>query len=156
MNQTLKIGIAVAASLAVLAFFFVSSNPFFSRSTAATKVPAEAVGAQLISQDEVEGKGDSAKIGDVLSVNYTGKLQDGTVFDSSVGKKPIQFVLGAGRVIPGWDQGLIGMKVGGKRLLIIPPDLAYGTDGYGPIPGNSTLIFEVDLLAITQVPEVQQ
>lgn len=156
MKEKLKIGVAVAASLAVLAIFFVFSNPFFSRSTAATKVPAQAAAAQLISQDESVGQGEAAKVGDVLSVSYTGKLQDGTVFDTSVGKKPIQFVLGAGKVIPGWDQGLIGMKVGGKRLLIIPPDLAYGVDGYGPIPGNATLIFEVDLLAITPAPEVQQ
>lgn len=154
MTPRLKTGVAVGLSLAVIALFFAFSNPFVVRNAA--KVPAAASGAQLFSQDENEGAGIEAKTGDVLSVHYTGKLQDGTVFDTSVGKKPFQFVLGAGKVIPGWDQGLIGMKAGGKRLLVVPPDLAYGQNGYGPIPGNATLIFEVELLAITPAPEVQQ
>lgn len=154
MTPRLKTGVAVGLSLAVIAIFFVFSNPFAVRNAA--KVPAAASGEQLFSQDENEGAGVAAKTGDVLSVHYTGKLQDGTVFDTSVGKKPFQFVLGAGKVIPGWDQGLIGMKAGGKRLLVVPPDLAYGQNGYGPIPGNATLIFEVELLAITPAPEVQQ
>ena len=88
------------------------------------------------------------KIGDLLSVHYTGKLSDGTVFDTSLGRGPFQFILGAGQVIPGWDQGLQGMRIGGKRLLIIPPDLAYGREGYGPIPPNTTPTFEVELVAI--------
>ncbi|MBY0472882.1 FKBP-type peptidyl-prolyl cis-trans isomerase [Patescibacteria group bacterium] len=101
---------------------------------------------QLVVQDEIVGTGDTAEAGDLVSVHYTGKLQDGTVFDSSVGRDPIRFTLGTGRVIAGWDQGLQGMKVGGKRLLIIPPMLAYGMQDYGPIPGGSTLIFEVTLV----------
>ena len=155
MNQRFKTGVAVAASFAVLAIFFIFANPMFTQNLAAS--PASATtGIELIAQDEVTGTGAEAKLGDVLTVNYTGKLQDGTVFDTSVGKRPIQFVLGAGQVIPGWDQGLLGMKVGSKRLLIVPPDLAYGTDGYGPIPPNATLVFEVDLLATAPAPGVQQ
>jgi len=154
MNQRVKTGVAIAAALAVVALFLIVGNPLSLTST--PSVPAAAGAAQLISQDETAGTGDVAKPGDTLTVNYTGKLQDGTVFDTSVGKRPIQFVLGAGQVIPGWDQGLIGMKVGGKRLLVVPPDMAYGAAGYGPIPPNSTLIFEVDLLADSPAPAVQQ
>jgi len=152
MNPKLKTGVVVLVSLMVLAIFFVFNNPFLLQNLSAS--PAT-VSAQLISQDETVGTGVEARVGDILTVNYTGKLQDGTVFETSVGKRPIQFVLGSGQVIPGWDQGLQGMKVGGKRLLIVPPDLAYGAEGYGPIPGNETLIFEVDLLATTPAPAVQ-
>jgi len=103
----------------------------------------------LVATDTVIGTGAEAKPGDTLTVNYTGKLQNGTVFDTSVGRAPFSFVLGAGQVIPGWDLGLQGMKVGGKRTLVIPPDMAYGSQGVGPIPPNSTLQFEVELLSVT-------
>ena len=101
-------------------------------------------------EDLVVGTGAEAKAGDTLSVNYTGWLEDGTKFDSSFDSgKPIEFVLGQGSVIAGWDQGLRGMKVGGKRKLTIPPDLAYGATGFRDlIPGNAVLIFEVELLEI--------
>ena len=96
-----------------------------------------------------EGTGPEAKNGDTLSVHYTGTFQDGTKFDSSVGKDPFSFELGAGLVIKGWDLGLLGMKVGGKRILTIPSDLGYGEAGAGGvIPPNSVLIFEVELLGI--------
>ena len=104
---------------------------------------------QLTSTDTVVGTGAAAKAGDTLSVNYTGKLQDGTVFDTSVGKTPFEFQLGSGQVIPGWDKGMVGMKVGGKRTLVIPPELAYGAQGAGStIPPNATLTFDIELLAI--------
>jgi hypothetical protein len=105
----------------------------------------------LTIKDLVVGKGAAAKEGDKVSVQYVGTLMDGTEFDSSRKRnKPFDFDLGRGRVIKGWDQGVAGMKVGGKRKLTIPPDLAYGARGSPPkIPPNSTLQFEVELLAIT-------
>jgi peptidylprolyl isomerase len=95
------------------------------------------------------GDGAVAKAGQTVKVNYTGYLANGKVFDTSIGKKPLDFPLGAGRVIQGWDEGVAGMKVGGKRRLIIPSDLAYGPDGYaGVIPANATLTFDVELLSV--------
>ncbi len=94
------------------------------------------------------GDGDEAKLGKTVEVNYTGWLKDGKKFDSSVGKDPFSFRVGAGEVIKGWDEGVAGMKVGGKRKLIIPADLAYGKTGRGPIPGDAELTFEIELLKI--------
>jgi FKBP-type peptidyl-prolyl cis-trans isomerase len=106
----------------------------------------------LTVRDEVVGTGEAAKAGDVVTVNYVGMLPDGTVFDASKNHgQPFTFNLGAGQVIKGWDEGVAGMKVGGKRQLIIPPDMAYGSRGAGGvIPPNATLIFEVELVKIGQ------
>ena len=100
--------------------------------------------------DPAEGDGEAAQAGNNVSVHYTGWLTDGTKFDSSVdSNQPFQFPLGAGRVIAGWDEGVCGMKVGGKRKLTIPSDLGYGPTGAGAvIPPNATLVFEVELLEI--------
>lgn len=144
-KQQITIGVAVTVALVVVGYFMGSN--FFS--TTMPQSASQQPGGQLVIQDEVVGTGAAAQAGDTITANYTGKLADGTVFDSSVGREPISFVLGAGRVIPGWDQGLVGMKVGGKRLLVIPPDLAYGPTGYGPIPPNATLTFEVELVGVT-------
>jgi len=96
-----------------------------------------------------EGSGKEAEAGDRLSVHYTGTLKDGTQFDSSYDRgEPFLFVLGIGEVIDGWDQGLIGMKVGEKRRLEIPSSLGYGSNGSGIIPPNAGLIFEIELLSI--------
>lgn len=100
--------------------------------------------------EEVElGSGDVAEFGDVVSVHYTGTLEDGTKFDSSLDRgEPIQFQLGRGQVIPGWEQGIMGMQVGGKRKLTIPSIMAYGSRGSGPIPPNATLLFDVELVDV--------
>jgi peptidylprolyl isomerase len=97
-----------------------------------------------------EGTGDKPEKGKKVKVHYTGKLEDGTVFDSSVKRGvPIEFTLGVGQVIKGWDEGIADMKESGKRQLIIPPDLGYGPNGYPPvIPPNSTLIFDVELVEV--------
>ena len=101
-------------------------------------------------EDLKEGSGDAAKSGDQVEVHYTGWLKDGTKFDSSKDRgKPFNFELGAGKVIKGWDEGVAGMKVGGKRKLTIPSELGYGKRGYPPvIPANAELTFEVELLKI--------
>ncbi len=95
------------------------------------------------------GTGPEAKAGSRVEVHYTGWLLDGKQFDSSRGGSPFAFELGAGQVIKGWDQGVAGMKVGGKRKLTIPPELAYGMRGFpGVIPAQATLVFEVELLGV--------
>jgi peptidylprolyl isomerase len=103
--------------------------------------------SELIVEDLEEGDGEEAKSGSTISVHYVGALfKDGTVFDNSWDRgEPITFPLGAGQVIPGWDQGFEGMKVGGRRVLTIPAELAYGASGSGPIGPNEALVFVVDL-----------
>jgi FKBP-type peptidyl-prolyl cis-trans isomerase FkpA len=115
--------------------------------------PQVAMGLQTI--DTVVGKGAVAEAGKTVTVNYTGWLyapkaakQHGMQFDSSIGRAPFSFPLGGGQVIQGWDQGVAGMKVGGKRTLIIPAALGYGARGAGPIPANANLIFDVELLEV--------
>ena len=106
--------------------------------------------SELIIEDLTVGNGATATAGQSVSVHYTGWLTNGQKFDSSVDRNdPFEFRLGAGQVIPGWDQGVAGMQVVGKRKLTIPPDLAYGARGAGGvIPPNATLVFEVELLGI--------
>jgi peptidylprolyl isomerase len=113
----------------------------------APKPRTTASGLQIT--DLVVGDGEEATAGQTVSVNYRGTLQNGREFDSSYGRGPFSFPLGGGRVIKGWDEGVAGMRVGGKRQLVIPPDLAYGSRGAGGvIPPDATLIFEVELLGV--------
>jgi FKBP-type peptidyl-prolyl cis-trans isomerase FkpA len=121
------------------------------------KAPAPVAAAPIPLQkiDTVAGTGKEAVGGVTAVVNYTGWLyepnapqQHGAQFDSSVGRGPFSFSLGAGQVIPGWDEGVKGMKVGGKRTLIVPAAMGYGSSGAGPIPPNANLIFDVELLDV--------
>ena len=112
------------------------------------KIPAGKPPAKLKTEDLIPGEGAAAKAGQTLTVNYVGvAYSNGKEFDTSFGKEPFEFTLGEGGVIPGWDQGLEGMKVGGRRKLTIPSDLAYGPQGQPPdIKPNEALVFVIDLL----------
>jgi FKBP-type peptidyl-prolyl cis-trans isomerase len=126
---------------------FILLFVFIMDTTSPTKEDSQTTVSQLQIEDIEVGKGEEVKNGDTVKVQYTGTLSDGTKFDSSYDRdKPFEFTVGEGNVKKGWDQGILGMKVGGKRNLVIPPDLGYGEEGSGPIPPNSTLIFEIELL----------
>ncbi len=104
---------------------------------------------RMVIDDIKEGVGEAVVSGDAVSVHYVGTLQNGQEFDSSRRRgEPFDFTVGAGQVIKGWDEGLVGMKVGGQRILVIPADKAYGDQGIGPIPGGATLVFSIELLEI--------
>lgn len=110
---------------------------------ASTKLPSG-----LYYRDITVGTGTTLATGQTVAMRYVGSFANGSVFDSNPEPKPVfSFRLGAGQVIKGWDQGLVGMKVGGRRQLIIPPELGYGSGDYGPIPGNSVLVFTVDAVS---------
>ena len=168
MNPT-QTGIATALALAVVASLFIFpglspfSQPTLQSETAATttafttqqteqNMPTQNTN-ELQMMDEVVGTGAEAVSGDMVTVQYVGSLTNGTVFDASAnhGTSGFTVPLGAGQVIKGWDLGVAGMKEGGKRKLVIPADLAYGSQAVGNvIPANSTLIFEVELLKVVK------
>lgn len=151
LQRTLLIlGGAVTIALVAALVYFANQG---KQSTSDVVLGENAVttASGLRYEDLVVGDGAEAKTGDLISVHYTGWLVDGTQFDSSLESgQPIEFQLGAGRVISGWDEGVVGMKVGGKRKLVIPPDLGYGAAGSssGVIPPNAVLVFEVELVEI--------
>ncbi|MBV7534215.1 FKBP-type peptidyl-prolyl cis-trans isomerase [Duganella sp. sic0402] len=147
------IGLAVAVTLAGCDRAKAPETAAAPAASADAAAPVVAVQLQKI--DAVAGTGKEATAGVTAVVNYTGWLyepnapqQHGPQFDSSVGREPFSFRLGAGQVIPGWDEGVQGMKVGGKRTLIVPANMGYGERGAGPIPPNATLIFDVELLDV--------
>lgn len=145
----------------VASFLFVASALTFGCSKSAPEgsgsnykpapsTPADPGPATLVTHDNVVGTGAEAKPGDKVKVHYTGWLLSAVQFDSSVGKDPFEFTLGKGEVIKGWDEGVKGMKVGGKRTLLIPAAMGYGDRGSPPkIPAKAGLKFEVELLGVT-------
>jgi len=145
--------VAVAMLLTVTACKRAEAPATPAAETSGATTGAPAVASQQI--DTVVGTGKEATSGATAVVNYTGWLyepaapqQRGKEFDSSIGREPFSFQVGAGQVIKGWDVGVQGMKVGGKRTLIVPADMGYGAGGAGPIPPNATLVFEVELLDV--------
>ena len=157
MNKKTIIAVAIGVLLVfvligggLIGGLFTNNNNNNTQETAASTTNMQQQSDQLQARDLVVGSGDVAVAGKQVTVNYTGTFADGKKFDSSLdpGRTPFTFTLGSGMVIKGWDIGVEGMKVGGKRILVVPPELGYGPNDYGPIPGNSTLIFEVELLGV--------
>ena len=148
-----RVNTLIKLSIAILSLALFSPSAFSETNKGAASV------TELIKQDTKVGTGEEAVVGKMVEVHYTGWLYDpskpdkkGAKFDSSRDRgTPFSFLLGAGRVIKGWDRGVVGMKVGGQRTLIIPPSMAYGAQGAGNvIPPNATLIFDVELLGLRQ------
>jgi len=134
-------GIVVAGS--------IDSNEQERREAYLSAVDSRGNVNRMIVDDIKIGVGEDVKEGDVVAVHYVGTLQNGQEFDNSMKRgQAFEFKVGAGMVIEGWEKGVVGMKVGGQRSLVIPPQMAYGERGIGPIPGNATLIFMIELLEI--------
>lgn len=168
VNRFEAIGIFISISFMALALFLINmqaathtisgdEEPVATVVLSEENTGASVAGAldeggkvtKLMVDDVLVGSGPSVKEGDTVSVNYIGTLQDGEQFDNSYLRgEPFVFTVGEGKVIAGWEQGLIGMKVGGQRILVIPAELAYGDRAIGPIPANSPLVFAIELEAI--------
>lgn len=147
-NRRILLGVIAVLIIALAAYFIyrsINSSP--------GNISGDIQDVQeLVIEDLVQGEGPVVKNGDTVQVHYTGWLTNGNKFDSSLDRgQPFKVTVGAGAVIKGWDQGLLGMQAGGKRRLTIPAELAYGNQGVGNIiPANATLIFEIELLEIQQ------
>lgn len=146
----------VAAVIIGVLVLFIFAYFIFGLNTKTTTSAPQAIPTQTATSDKLQitdekiGTGAAVKKGDTVEVNYVGTLTDGTKFDSTDQRGPFETQIGVGQVIKGWDEGIIGMKIGGKRKLIIPPSLGYGDQATGSIPPNSTLIFEVQLVGIKE------
>ncbi len=167
--------IAIVAALIVVAatFFGVFSNPFAQKEESGSRpkdaplaidtsndpegasraladvMEADGTITDLVIEDTTVGTGREVRKGDTVTVHYVGVLQDGTRFDDSSARgEPFVFTVGTGAVIPGWDAGIIGMRVGGERVLVIPPSMAYGSRGIGVVPPDATLLFAIKLLDV--------
>lgn len=178
INRFEFVGISISVAFMALALYLVQLNQSFSEGAQVAQVVAAPTSAivvvdesgpqrqaqadalikaadsrgnltKMVIDDIVIGTGEPIESGATAVVHYAGRLENGTEFDSSFNRnEPFSFKLGAGQVIKGWDEGIVGMKVGGERILVIPPEMAYGQKGIGPIPPNATLIFSVKLLEI--------
>lgn len=153
-KDTLVVSI-IGAVIVILAGLFIFGAVRMPSPPSLPGEPAENIDTvmnqdgELTIEDIEEGTGEEVQSGDTVVIHYTGTLPDGTVFDSSVERgDPFQTQIGVGQVIEGWDKGVVGMKVGGKRKLTIPPNMAYGDQALPGIPAGSTLIFDVELLEI--------
>lgn len=142
--------VAVGVALAFLAYLLFSGpiiNFFYApmNNTEQSSIPSTG----FVSDDIAIGSGQLTESGDVVSAHYVGRLLSGEVFDSSRERgEPIKFTLGVGQVIRGWDEGLLGMREGGRRVITIAPDYGYGSNAVGSIPANSTLVFEVEIVSV--------
>jgi FKBP-type peptidyl-prolyl cis-trans isomerase FkpA len=144
MKKGIFISLIILIMFGTAGYFLFDSSGNQPQTMDATQI------TELQKSDTVVGTGVEAVPGKTVAVNYTGYFFDGTKFDSNLdhGGQPFTFTLGAGQVIKGWDEGVAGMKVGGKRHLVIPPSLGYGSQIVGPIPANSVLYFDVELLDV--------
>ncbi|CAN5141242.1 hypothetical protein BH11PAT3_BH11PAT3_2680 [soil metagenome] len=143
--------IAVAVSIALLASLFYGGAflGLFSTTDNTPTIMSTDTPSGVEITDVQKGTGDIAGAGDTVKVQYSGAFTDGKVFDSSYSRGvPFEFVLGVSQVIKGWDEGINGMRVGGKRHLVVSPEYGYGPADYGPIPANSTLVFDVELVGV--------
>lgn len=141
---------------AVAAINFPRNEQPLLQDSTAENAPHASPSGRVTTKITQEGSGQEAKNGDSVTVHYTGTLENGTKFESSLDRnEPLTFTLGKGDVIQGWDEGVLGMKIGEKRRLTIPSDLAYGQSGQGAIPPNATLIFDIELLSINSSSQNQ-
>jgi peptidylprolyl isomerase len=151
MKKGILLAVYVVISAALIGFGSWYANSIMQPTSTLDQTSTQTQNMDTVKiVDDTVGTGTTAQNGDTITVNYVGTLDNGTKFDSSYDRnKPLSFVLGIGHVIQGWDEGVLGMKVGGKRELVIPASLGYGADGAEPlIPPNATLHFTVELLAV--------
>ncbi len=155
MMNSVRGRVLVPFDSVLLALALTAAAALAACGSSAPTSPSTGLDVPYSQTDLAVGAGAAAAAGKRLSVNYTGWLYDparpdhkGQQFDSSAGRGAFSFVLGVGQVIKGWDQGFVGMRVGGTRRLVVPPSLGYGASGNGPIPGNATLVFDVELLDV--------